>query len=61
MKICCRALAFHIFKNLRLFYKKNVAGLLISGPLLSTKYTKHGKKQGQEMTLTFNTHLLSFT
>ena len=23
MKIGCRALAFHIFKNLRLFYKKN--------------------------------------
>ena len=27
MKIGCRALAFHIFKNLRLFYKKIVAGL----------------------------------
>ena len=28
MKIGCRALAFHIFKNFRLFYKKNVAGLV---------------------------------
>ena len=34
---------------------------LISGPRISTKYTKPGKKQGQEMNLTFNTHLLSFT
>ena len=29
MKIGCRALAFHIFKNLRLFYKKIVAGLQV--------------------------------
>ena len=29
---------------------------LISGPHISTKYTKPGKKQGKEMTLTFNTH-----
>ena len=28
LKIVCRALAFHIFKNLRLFDKKIVAGLL---------------------------------
>ena len=36
---------------------------LISGPRISTKFTKPGKKHGQEMTLTvtFNTHLLSFT
>ena len=32
MKIGCRALAFHILKNLRLFYEKIVAGLhLIQG------------------------------
>ena len=29
MKIGCRALAFYIFKNLRLFHKKIVAGLLL--------------------------------
>ena len=29
LKIGCRALAFHIFKNLRLFDKKIVAGLLM--------------------------------
>ena len=29
---------------------------LISGPTKSTKHTKPGKKQGQEMTLIFNTH-----
>ena len=33
---------------------------LISGSRISTKYTKPGK-QGQEMNLTINTHLLSFT
>ena len=32
---------------------------LISGPRISTKHTKPGKKQGQKMTLNFNTHLLS--
>ena len=30
---------------------------LISGPSKSKKHIKPGKKQGQEMTLTFNTHL----
>ena len=36
---------------------------LISGPRIRTKYYKTWKKQGKEMTLTvtFNTHLLSFT
>ena len=34
---------------------------LISGPSKSTKHTKPGKKQGQEMTLTINTQVLSFT
>ena len=33
---------------------------LISGPRIGTKYTKP-KTQGQEMTLTFNTKLRSFT
>ena len=32
---------------------------LISGPRISTTHTKP-EKQGQEMTLTFNTQLLSF-
>ena len=34
---------------------------LLSGPRKSTKHTKPRKKQGQEMTLTFSTHLTSFT
>ena len=34
---------------------------LISGPSKSTKHAKPEKKQGQEITLTFNTNLLSFT
>ena len=33
----------------------------MSGPSRSTKHTKPEKKQGDEMTLTFNTHLRSFT
>ena len=36
LKISCRTLAFHIFKNLRLFDKKIVAGLYIYDNTTST-------------------------
>ena len=35
MKIGCRALAYHIFKKHRLFYKKILAGLDFAGYLFS--------------------------
>ena len=36
LKIGCRALAFHIFKNLRLFDKKIVAGLKFASSAIET-------------------------
>ena len=44
LKIGCRALTFHIFKNLRLFDKKIVAGLQNKSQFCAYLATFHNKR-----------------